>query len=110
MSSFDDFLGTMEIREIRDIRENLFKPLLPPHRAIPTTRLNEKSRMSRISCIGGADPYDAEEREAIQLEAEQPPFDDPTGCAGVLGFDDCTPITNAQRFAMNMQLLKGGKQ
>lgn len=72
MSSFDDFLGTMEIREIRDIRENPLKPILPPYSPIvPNPQLDRKSRMSRMSCISGADPYDAEERHAIQQEGRE---------------------------------------
>ncbi|MEL5848242.1 MAG: hypothetical protein U7M05_02620 [Candidatus Igneacidithiobacillus chanchocoensis] len=54
--------------------------------------------------------YDTAERKAIQWESEQPPFDDPTGTAGVPGFDDITPITDAERFAMNIQLLQGGSR
>ncbi len=56
------------------------------------------------------DPYPEEERAAIQSEKDLPPFDDPTGTAGVPGFDDITPITDAERFAMNIQLLKGGSR
>ena len=71
-SSFDDFLGTMEIRQIRDIRENPLKPILPPYSPIvPNPQLDRESRMSRMSRISGADPYPAEERLAIQQEGHE---------------------------------------
>ena len=72
MSNFDDFLGTVEIREIRDIRENPLKPILPPYNPIvPNPQLDRGSRMSRMSRITGADPYDTEERLAIQQEGRE---------------------------------------
>lgn len=53
-----------------------------------------------------SDDYDTAEREAIQWEAELPPFDDPTGTAGVPGFDDLPDLTPAQHGVILAQLMK----
>ncbi|MGE0048297.1 MAG: hypothetical protein AB7T01_05120 [Acidithiobacillus sp.] len=53
--------------------------------------------------------YDEEERPAIMAEAELPPFTDLHRIDDVPGFAGVIPISNQERFRLNLRLLKGGR-
>ena len=77
---------------------NIDSGLLPPARIVHETEPKF------------TDDYDTLERLATQEESEQPMDPDPTGTAGVLGFDDCIPITDAERFALNLRLMNPAQE
>lgn len=121
MSSFDDFLSMMDATHIlasTESREktvcydavdamdarNLLKPLLPPYRAIPPYAL--KCKVASIASIPSTgDEHDQAERAAIQWESEQPPDPDPTGTAGVPGFEGMPDLTPAQHGVILKRLM-----
>lgn len=55
------------------------------------------------------DPYPAQERAAIQSEEDLPPFDDPTGTAGVPGWENVVPISAEAYHKMLLEMITGGK-
>ncbi len=87
-------------------------PLSPPssHGAEPQNTDDSSPINHLAENLPGGDDYARLERAAIVWESEQPPFDDPTGCAGVPGFDDCIPITDAERFALNLRLMNPAQE
>ena len=56
------------------------------------------------------DDYARLEREAIVWESELPPFDDPTGCAGVPGFAGMPNLTAAQHGVIRQRLMNPAQE
>ena len=56
------------------------------------------------------DDYDQAERAAIQWESEQPPDPDPTGTAGVQGFDGLPDLTAEQHGAILHRLMNPAQE
>ena len=74
-----------------------------PARLIPAIREN-KAELLALLATPAPDDYAIEERRAIQWEPGQPPLDDPTGTAGVPGFEGMPDLTPAEHGAILQRL------